>query len=622
MRPISRPAIVPTFVSYRRDDSRDFTVRLVAALVDRLQLAASDETKTEPLGVSGTLEAPPLGDEAHLHDRAALPNWYVFVDSEDIRAGCDFRTEIAAALTRCAALIVVVGEQFLTLERDGKRRLEYADDWVRLEIEHALTRQLPVFVVRVEGTPSLRAEGLPEGLLREKLPHVQSLSVRSARRAQFDHDVGILIEEMAKVGVVTEVPAAPAAPPRLLSARRVVAGGMIALALGACVFLLIHWRKQAAPNPDQRSLALNAGLYVGAASYVAFTSEEGKKPPRAEVTAALGEACAPSVPFLKQLGLPLDVCEKFTTIGGGTATEPPATLREAIQERCGAGTARAFRTGLSFGVLSAAAGGAQEAYSSIYPQFRMVLALDELPIGLGELPLQAPPQESLPARLDSMMAKLDQHWHSQLGPCRYRYDDKLRSAAFKVGLYLGVVLTGRVYTRVSNTGDEEQTETELIRDCKERIGPDVEALMKGGAQEASPIGCELLEQAIQHAVANTGAQSVASLRIEAMRKALRQASARFEQDHAAKVSDAFELGALLGEASIHAEVTTTGPEADLEGPLKIYDYLYPRLNLKLEWTSLRTRFPTREQLGGTPAEQAQGWREANQRVRTALKQRW
>ena len=82
-----------------------------------------------------------------LYDR--LANQYngggqVFKDVDSIELGDDFVQVITRAVGSCDVLLALIGEQWLTItDEHGRRRLDDPVDFVRLEIEAALTRKRP-----------------------------------------------------------------------------------------------------------------------------------------------------------------------------------------------------------------------------------------------------------------------------------------------------------------------------------------------------------------------------------------------------------------------------------------------------------------------------------------------
>src|SRR6185369_2232318 len=109
--------------------------------------------------------------------------------------GADFRLAIERALQDAAALLVVIGPQWLSAaDADGRRRLDDAGDFVRLEVAAALQRALPVLPVLVRGAAMPTAKDLPAD--------IQELAWRQAAELshkRWDYDVGELIVALEKI---------------------------------------------------------------------------------------------------------------------------------------------------------------------------------------------------------------------------------------------------------------------------------------------------------------------------------------------------------------------------------------------------------------------------------------
>ena len=90
----------------------------------------------------------------------------VFKDVDNIDPGDDFVERITSAVGSCAVLLAVIGPQWLTIVDDetGRRRLDNPNDLVRLEIQTALTRNVRVIPVLIDGTQMPRAIELPTDL--------------------------------------------------------------------------------------------------------------------------------------------------------------------------------------------------------------------------------------------------------------------------------------------------------------------------------------------------------------------------------------------------------------------------------------------------------------------------
>jgi ABC-type amino acid transport substrate-binding protein len=126
-----------------------------------------------------------------LYDRLAdhFGGGQVFKDVDSIDLGDDFVEVISRAVARCDVLLAVIGEEWLTItDEHGRRRLDSPDDFVRLEIEAALSRRVRVIPILVDGATMPRAEELPgslAGLVRR-----QALELSPAR---FDTDTSRLL---------------------------------------------------------------------------------------------------------------------------------------------------------------------------------------------------------------------------------------------------------------------------------------------------------------------------------------------------------------------------------------------------------------------------------------------
>jgi TIR domain/SMP-30/Gluconolactonase/LRE-like region len=123
-----------------------------------------------------------------LYDRLAghFGGSQIFKDIDSIDLGDDFAEVITNAVATCDVLLALVGDQWLTItDEEGKRRLDDPADFVRLEIEAALTRDVRVIPVLVHGATMPRAEELPTSLA--KLVRRQALEL-SPERFEFDTD--------------------------------------------------------------------------------------------------------------------------------------------------------------------------------------------------------------------------------------------------------------------------------------------------------------------------------------------------------------------------------------------------------------------------------------------------
>jgi TIR domain-containing protein len=142
-----------------------------------------------------------------LFDRLAdhLGAGQVFKDVDSIQLGDDFVEVITTAVGSCDVLLALIGDEWLTItDEDGRRRLDSPEDFVRLEIETALTRNVLVIPILVEGARMPRADELPASLA--KLVRRQALELSPSR---FDFDTSQLLRVLDRT--LTRVRAGPAA---------------------------------------------------------------------------------------------------------------------------------------------------------------------------------------------------------------------------------------------------------------------------------------------------------------------------------------------------------------------------------------------------------------------------
>ena len=91
----------------------------------------------------------------------------VFKDVDSIDPGDDFVDKITRAVGSCDVLLALIGDQWLTItDQDGRRRLDSPEDFVRVEIEAALARNVRVIPILVDGARMPRADELPDSLAK------------------------------------------------------------------------------------------------------------------------------------------------------------------------------------------------------------------------------------------------------------------------------------------------------------------------------------------------------------------------------------------------------------------------------------------------------------------------
>ncbi len=116
----------------------------------------------------------------------------IFMDIDTIAPGDDFHDVIEGAVGRCDVLLAVIGRNWVTATNpDGRRRLDDPDDWVRLEIEAALERRVPIVPVLVERASMPKKEELPDSMKEFARRHAVELS-----DTRWSFDVGRLLASL------------------------------------------------------------------------------------------------------------------------------------------------------------------------------------------------------------------------------------------------------------------------------------------------------------------------------------------------------------------------------------------------------------------------------------------
>jgi TIR domain len=146
------------FISYRRDDTATVSGRIYDRLVDTFGRAA------------------------------------VFKDVDNIPIGVNFADHIAKVIEQCVVQLVVIGPRwFDAADAQGQRRLDNPKDFVRLEIEAALRRGIPIIPLLVDGAPPPPVDRLPSAM--RTLPLQNGALIRAA---DFDRDIGKVTAHLAQ----------------------------------------------------------------------------------------------------------------------------------------------------------------------------------------------------------------------------------------------------------------------------------------------------------------------------------------------------------------------------------------------------------------------------------------
>ena len=116
----------------------------------------------------------------------------VYRDRDNLRGGQQYPEAIWSALGKSEVLLVLIGPNWLELRENGTRLIDRPRDWVRREIEQALTTGIHLVPVLLDGTTPLRAEQVPPSIRR--LTTAQAIPVRAD---SLDDDVRVLVGTVA-----------------------------------------------------------------------------------------------------------------------------------------------------------------------------------------------------------------------------------------------------------------------------------------------------------------------------------------------------------------------------------------------------------------------------------------
>ncbi len=217
------------FISYRRSDSPDATGRIYDRLV------------------------------------AEFGKAQVFKDVDSIPLGRDFRGHLNDIVGHCGVMLAIVGPRWTEARTPaGQRRLEDAEDFVRIELETALARDIPVVPVLVGHAQLPVASELPGSLA--SLVFRQSIEVRpdpdfhndatrlvTALRAILDPAAAAVAAEQAATAI-----ARPAAATGVQSSRQlgwIVAAVVLGITAAALATPAIRYlREKPPPEPPETRL--------------------------------------------------------------------------------------------------------------------------------------------------------------------------------------------------------------------------------------------------------------------------------------------------------------------------------------------------------------------------------
>jgi hypothetical protein len=108
----------------------------------------------------------------------------------------DFREHISKSIDQCTMLLAIIGNQWLDARNiKGERRLDLPNDHLKVEIETALKKGIPVIPVLVKNGIMPDEDDLPEDLK----PLAYRNAIPIPEEPFFHNGVDLLIKEMAKM---------------------------------------------------------------------------------------------------------------------------------------------------------------------------------------------------------------------------------------------------------------------------------------------------------------------------------------------------------------------------------------------------------------------------------------
>ena len=102
----------------------------------------------------------------------------VFIDVDNIPFGTDFRTHIQQTIESCDVVLVVIGQAWVG-EKEGRRRLDEAEDHLRIEVEAALQAGAIVIPVLVDRAAIPQVKDLPQSI--KALPFLNAAPLDTGR---------------------------------------------------------------------------------------------------------------------------------------------------------------------------------------------------------------------------------------------------------------------------------------------------------------------------------------------------------------------------------------------------------------------------------------------------------
>ena len=135
----------------------------------------------------------------------------VFKDIDSIRPGDDFVERITDVLNACTVLLALISDRWIAaVDEKGRRRLDDPGDYVRLEIETALNRNIHIIPILFEGARMPHKAELPHSL--RKLSRRQAFYFRPSHLGVDTQNLLHTLDSVFSAGKKIPVPESKLAP--------------------------------------------------------------------------------------------------------------------------------------------------------------------------------------------------------------------------------------------------------------------------------------------------------------------------------------------------------------------------------------------------------------------------
>lgn len=211
----------------------------------------------------------------------------VFMDVDNIALGRDFRDVLRERLDDCEVMLTLIGRAWIDArDAEGRRRLDQAGDFVRLEIATALERKVAVTPVLLQDARMPQPERLPDDLKALAFRNGFALS-----HATWESNVDELVRRLGFAGAAPA--SAPGAPPMPRS-KTALAIGATAVVLSGALAAWLAWRPGPPPEPIAAPAAAPALAAVPAPPPEVTSAPKSEAKP--ESTPAAKPAPEPDIP--------------------------------------------------------------------------------------------------------------------------------------------------------------------------------------------------------------------------------------------------------------------------------------------------------------------------------------